>query len=122
MFCQTKIRGVIAILKNANILVTKDASRNPEGEAAQLILIRILQEQVNEIAKEVIEETFGDQVKPWPSLPSLNRPLQSESLEYNISFDIVTETVMSLANAVAVEVYTEARMIASTPRGLAIEK
>jgi hypothetical protein len=126
IFNQTKIRGVIAILKNANILVTKDASRNPVAEVAQLILIKILQEQVQEVAAEVIKESFQNKITKPSLLDNSNKMmlLYSGDIERNISFQIVTETILSLASTVAVEVYTAACIGVGPPkpRGLAIEK
>lgn len=101
---QTKIRGLIAILKNAKVLMTKDATRDVAQETCQLLTLDVLQDQaVAACMVTMVEELRHKKATHRMRVPT--RALRTKDVMRDIYFHIVTEEIIEISNAVAAEVF-----------------
>ena len=116
MICnyQTKIRGIIGILKNANILITRDSPRNLTNEVSQIILLEVLRAETYLTSLETVRETLSSKVYKQQKLCYFSAGCHdAKNLVRDINFDIVTKVITSLAASVVKETLFEEEFIAS---------
>lgn len=108
MVNQTKLRGVIAILKNAGVLLTKTPVRDAHCEVVNLLIIEFVEEEVCVVASEAIMEE-AEKKKNFVYMKSskLKWPMKSQNLARDILFFLFAETVTIFIKDVAVEIIAE---------------
>ena len=91
-------------MKNAKVLMTKDATRDVTLEAAQLLMIDVMHDQAIAVTMTtMMEELRNKKVTHRMKVPT--HALRIRDVLRDIYFHIITEEIIDIAKTVAAEVF-----------------